>query len=76
MSDRQDRNLHPRCKCASNVEKNYPGRGRLQLTRLGILCIHDGMHADANFTGLHEIGDPRVGHWLRLRETCQHGGER
>src|SRR5262245_40554151 len=34
------------------------------------------MHADANFAGLQEIGDPRVGHWLRLRETCQHGGER
>jgi hypothetical protein len=34
------------------------------------------MHPDPNLTGLHEIGDPRVGHWLRLRETCQHGGER
>src|SRR5262249_25980373 len=31
---------------------------------------------DPDFTGLHEIGDPRVGHRLRLRETCQHGGER
>jgi hypothetical protein len=34
------------------------------------------MHPDPNLTGLHEIGDPRVGHLLRLRETCQHGGER
>jgi hypothetical protein len=29
------------------------------------------MHPDPDFTGLHEIGDPRVRHLLRLRETCQ-----
>jgi len=34
------------------------------------------MHPDPNFTGLHEVSDPRVRHLLRLRETCQHGGER
>jgi hypothetical protein len=28
------------------------------------------MHPDPNFTGLHEIGDPRIRHVLRLRETC------
>src|SRR5262249_35843500 len=76
MSDRHDLNPHPRCKRASKVEKNDAGRGRLQLTRSRILRIHNGMHADPNFTGLHEIGDPGVGHWLRLRETCQQGGER
>jgi hypothetical protein len=76
MSDRQDLDPHPRCKCASDVEKNDAGRGRLQRTRSGILRIHNGMHPDPDFTGLHEIGDPRVGHWLRLRETCQHGCER
>jgi hypothetical protein len=76
MSDRHDLNPHPRCKRASEVEKNDPGRGGLQLTRLGILRIHDGVHPDPDLTGLHEVGDPRVGHLLRLRETGQHGGER
>ena len=61
MSDRQDLNPNPRSKCASNVEKNDPRRCRLQLTRSGILCVHNRVHPDPNFAGLHEVRDPRVG---------------
>jgi hypothetical protein len=32
--------------------------------------LHNRMHPDSNFTGLHEISDPRVRHLLRLCETC------
>src|SRR5262249_59440750 len=76
MSDRQDLNPHPRSKCPGNVEQNDPGRGRLQLTRSGILRIHNRMHPDPNLTGLQEVSDSRVRALLRLGETCRYGGER
>ena len=76
MSDRQDLNPDPRSKCAGNVEKNDPRRGPLQLTRSGILCVHNRVHPDPNFAGLHEVSDPRVRDLLRLGEACQRGGER
>jgi hypothetical protein len=76
MSDRQDLDPDPRSKCPGNVEQNDPGRGRLQLTRSGILRIHNGMHPDPNFTGLQEVSDARVRDLLRLGVTCQYGGER
>jgi hypothetical protein len=76
MSDRQDLNPNPRSKRASNVEKNDPRRGPLQFTRSGILCEHNRVHPDPNFSGLHKVSDPRVRDQLRLGEACQHGGER
>jgi hypothetical protein len=66
MSDRQHLNPNARSKCASDVEQNDPRRGRLQLTRSGILRIHNRVHPDPNFAGLHEVSDPRVRDLLRL----------
>jgi hypothetical protein len=65
MSDRQHLNPNPRSKCASNVEKNDPSRSGPQFTRLGIVCVHNRMHPDPNFAGLHEVSDPRVNDLLR-----------
>ena len=76
MSDRQDLNPDPRAECTSNVEKNDPHRGSLRLTRLRILCVHNGVYPDANFAGLYEVSDSGVRDLLRLGEACQHGGER
>jgi hypothetical protein len=70
MSDRQHLNPNLRSKCASNVEKNDPCRGRLQLTRSGIICVHNRVDTDPNFAGLHEVSDPRVRALLRLGEAC------
>ena len=75
MSDRQDLSPDPRAECASNVEKNDPHRGSLRLTRLRILCVHNGVHPDANFAGLYEVSDSSVRDLLRLGEACQDGGE-
>jgi hypothetical protein len=76
MSDRQDLNPNPRSKCASNIEKNDPRRSRLQLTRSGILCVHNRVHPDPKFARLHEVSDPGVRDLLRRGEACQRGGER
>jgi hypothetical protein len=70
MSDRQDLSPDPRAECASNVEKNDPHRGSLRLTGLRILCVHNGVHPDANFAGLYEVSDSSVRDMLRLGETC------
>ncbi len=70
MSDRRYLNPNLLSKCASNVEKNDPRRGRLQLTRSGIICVHNRVHPDPNFAGLHEVSDPRVSDLLRLGEAC------
>jgi hypothetical protein len=63
MSDRQDQ-PDPRSQCVSNIEKNDPHRGWLQLTRLKIL-VYDGVYPDANLTSLYEISDPSVSDPLR-----------
>jgi hypothetical protein len=76
MPDRQDLNPDPRAECASNVEKDDPIRGSYQLTRLRIPCVHNGVHPDANFAGLYEVGDSGVRDRLRVGEACHHGGER
>src|SRR5215472_15832328 len=76
MPDRHDLGPDPGAECASNVEKNDPYRGSLRLTCLGILLIHNGVHPDADFAGLHEVSDSGVRDLLRLREVCQHGDER
>ncbi len=70
MSDRRHLNSNLFSKCPSNVEKNDPGGGRLQLTGLGIIRVHNGVHPDPNFAGLHEVSDPRVSDLLRPREAC------
>ena len=57
MSDRHDLSPDPRAECASNVEKNDPYRGSLRLTGLRILCVHNGVHPDANFAGLYEVSN-------------------
>jgi hypothetical protein len=76
MSDWQDLNPNLRPKSASNVEKNDARRGPLQLTRSRIICVHDRVHPDPNFAGLHEVRDARVRDLLRLGEACEHGSER
>src|SRR5262249_22645477 len=47
---------------------------RLDLTRLRILRVHDGVYADPNLAGRHEVGDARVRD-LGSGEAWQHGGE-
>jgi hypothetical protein len=76
MPNEQDLNPDPRAECASNVEKDDPGRGSLRLARLRILRVHDGVHPDANFADPYEVGDPGVRERLRVGEACQHGGKR
>jgi hypothetical protein len=76
MPDEQDLNPDPRAECASNVQKDDPGRGSLRLARLRILCVHDGVDPDANFAGPYEVGDSAVRDRLRVGEACQHGGKR
>ena len=76
MSDQQDLSPDPRAECTSNVEKNDPHPGCLRLTRLRILCVHNGVHPDPNFAGLCKVSDSGVRDLLRLGETCQKRGER
>jgi hypothetical protein len=75
MSDRQDLSSDPRAECTSNIKKNDPHRGSLQLTRLKIPCVHNGVYTDANFACVYEVSDSGVRDVLRLDEACQHGGK-
>ncbi len=76
ISHRQDLDPNSRAKCASNVEKNDPGRSSLQLTRSRILCVHDGVHPDPDLTGLHEVSDPRIRDLLCRGDAHPCRGER
>ncbi len=84
MPDQDDLDADPRGDCAGNIVKNDPHRGGLRLTRLRILCVHNGVYPDADFAGLYQVSDSRIGHLLRCgdctgklseRDDCRENGQ-
>lgn len=75
MSDQHNLSSDLLSKCVGNVEQNDSDSRRLRRTRVGILCVHDGVNPDPDLAGLNEFGDTRVRSLLCVGIVRQHSGE-